>query len=76
MSSTCMGRAPTLSVNGCSCAGWEMRPPGSKKERTSKMAGCLPMLLLGFGGLFLLGPFGLLAGILVGGFVGVIGGKA
>ncbi len=33
------------------------------------------MLLLGLGGLFLLGPLGLLAGILVGGFIGVIGGK-
>jgi hypothetical protein len=39
------------------------------------MAGCMPMLLLGLAGLFFLGPIGMLIGVVVGGFVGLIGGK-
>ena len=53
-----------------------MKLHGNKNERINKMAGCLPMALLGLGGLFFLGPIGMVAGILVGGFAGVIGGKA
>jgi hypothetical protein len=33
------------------------------------------MLLLGLAGLFFLGPIGMLIGVVVGGFVGLIGGK-
>lgn len=35
------------------------------------MTGCIPMLLLGIGGLLLGGPFGLLIGVVIGGFLAV-----
>jgi hypothetical protein len=39
------------------------------------MAAFILMMFLGLAGLFFLGPRGMLIGVVVGGFVGVIGGK-
>ena len=37
------------------------------------MAGCVPMLALGFLGFLIAGPLGLIVGVIAGGFAGVIG---
>lgn len=35
------------------------------------MAGCLPMMVFGFLGMLLLGPLGLVVGVIAGGFIGL-----
>ena len=39
------------------------------------MSGCGPMIVLGFLGFLLLGPLGLIVGVIAGGFLGVLGQK-
>lgn len=39
------------------------------------MAGCGPMIVLGVIGMLLLGPLGLIVGVIAGGFLGVLGQK-